>query len=104
MSIFMNYDRILYIIRVWGTFTAIWPLDFKAEKLKAFFYNIFWCICIVNMTNQSCLLIKSILLFDRRDFINTMKTVVELIFSAEAVFNLLYCRIRRQQLQVNTAV
>lgn len=101
MNIFANYDKLLYAIRVWGIFTTIWPLDSKTGKLKIFFYQMFWCICLVNMTNQCYLLfIKILFPFDQKDFVNMLKTVVELVFSAEAVFNLLYCRIRRQQLQV----
>lgn len=104
MSIFMNYDTLLCVIRVWGTLIAIWPLDFKAGKLKNLFYKIFWCIHVANMTIQCYLLIKDIFPFNGRDFVNTMKTVVELTFSLEAVFNLLYVRIKKRQLQVNTAV
>lgn len=102
MSIFISYDRLLVMLRIWGVYTAIWPLDFKDEKLKIFFYQIFWCVCLVHMTNQCYFLIKNIFLSDQGDFVNTMKTMVELIFSVETVFNLLYCKIRRQQLQVNT--
>lgn len=101
MNIFVNYDKLLYAIRIWRMFTAIWPLHSEAGKLKTFFYQIFWCICLVNMTNQCYLLFISIFPFERSDFVNMLKTVVELVISAEAVFNLLYCRIRRQRLQVN---
>lgn len=100
----MNFDALLYAIRVWGTLTAIWPLGFKAEKLKIIFYKIFWYIHVVNMTSQCYLLTKGIFPFNRKDFVNTMKTVVELAFSLEVVFNLIHCRIQKRQLQVNTAV
>lgn len=102
MNIFVNSNKLLYTIRIWGIFTAIWPLDFEVGKFKTSLYQIFWYICLVNMTNQCySLFIKSIFPFEQNDFVNMLKTVVELVISAEGVFNLLYCRIRRQQFQVN---
>lgn len=102
MNIFVNYNKLLHTIHIWGMFTAIWPLDSEAGKFKTSLYQIFWCICLVNMTNQCYLLFINIIFpFERYDFVNMLKTIVELVVSAEAVFNLLYCKIRRQQLQVN---
>lgn len=98
----MEYDKLLHALHMCGLFTTIWPLDSKAGKFKSFSYNILWFIYTLNMINQYYLMTESILPTYRKDFINTMKTLVELIFSTEIIFNLLYCRMQRKRLQVNT--
>lgn len=100
----MKYDKLLHTLHICGLFTTIWPLDSKAGKLKIFFYNVLWFIYTLNMIILYYLMTKSILPAYRKDFINTMKTLVELIHNTEVIFNFFYCRVQRKRLQVNIPI
>lgn len=96
----MEYDKLLHVLHICGLFTTVWPLDSKAGKFKTFSYNVLWFIYTLNMITLYYLMAKSVAVY-REDFINTMKTLVELIYNTEVIFNLFYCRMHRKRLQVN---
>lgn len=100
----MKYDKLLHVLHICGLFTTIWPLNFKAGKLKTFSYNVLWFIYTLNMIILFFFITKSILPAYRKDFINTMKTLVELIYNAEVIFNFFYCKMQRKRLQVNIPI
>lgn len=97
----MKYDKLLHVLHICGLFTTVWPLDSKAGKFKILSYNVLWFIYTLNMIIQYYLVTKSIFPAYRKDFINTMKTLVELIYNTEVIFNFLYCKMQRKRLQVN---
>lgn len=96
----MEYNKLLHVLHICGLLTTVWPLHSKAGKFKTFSYNVLWFIYTLNMISLCYLMVKS-LIVNREDFINTMKTLVELIYTMEIIFNLFYCRMQRKRLQVN---
>lgn len=104
INILMKYDKLLHTLHLCGLFTAIWPLDSKAGKFKIFSYNVLWFIYTLNTIILYYLITKSILPAYQKDFIDTIKTLVELIYNTEVIFNFFYCRVRRKRLQVRIPI
>jgi len=99
MSIFIE-DRMIRVLRICGTYYTIWPLNSEDGKLKTLICKYVWWFYTLNILNQSLLTVNGII--QQKGFVNILKSMLETMYTFEIVFTLIYCRIQRKQLQVNT--
>jgi len=98
MGVFME-DRLIRVLRSWGTFFTVWPLNPETGKLKRLCCKCLWWFFTVNIINQNVLTINGII--HQRGFVNILKSMLETMYMFEIAFNIIYCGIRRKRMQVN---
>jgi len=102
--IYVKFERIFYILRVFGTFTNTWPArpDIKKNGLllrDLYYYSAIFILMAVVWIPMIIKTYKS-----RNDVSILMKNISHIAALTEAIFNSILCRIKRQQLQVNVHV
>lgn len=98
--IHLKFERIFYILRIFGTFTNTWPARPDIEKNEVLLRNLYYYFAIfILMTVWIPMIIKTYKC--RNDIGILMKNMSHIAALTEAIFNSILCRIKRQQLQVN---
>lgn len=98
--IHLKFERIFYILRIFGTFTNTWPARPDIGKNEVLLRNLYYYFAIfILMTVWIPMIIKTYKC--RNDIGILMKNMSHIAALTEAIFNSILCRIKRQQLQVN---
>ncbi|EZA56763.1 hypothetical protein X777_02370, partial [Ooceraea biroi] len=96
MTLLMQ-EWVIRHLRVYGTYYTIWPLSSEDGKFKTLFCNFLWWFYTVNMISMSFLIPNTIL--NQESLVDTLKTLPVSAYCLEIIFNLIYCRIRRKEIQ-----
>jgi len=101
--IYLKFQRILYILRVLGTFTNTWPLYPDVGKNEYILRNIYYYVAtFILMAVWIPMIISAYK--NRNDVGVLMKNMSHIAAITEAVLNSILCRIKKKQLQVNTFI
>lgn len=98
--IHLKFERIFYILRIFGTFTNTWPARPDIERNEILLRDLYYYFAIfILMTVWIPMIIKTYKC--RNDIGILMKNLSHIAALTEAIFNSILCRIKRKQLQVN---
>ncbi|XP_070151718.1 uncharacterized protein [Polyergus mexicanus] len=96
--IYLKFERIFCILRIFGTFTNTWPARPDIEKNEVLLRNLYYYLAIfILMTVWIPMIIKTYKC--RNDIGILMKNMSHIAALTEAILNSILCRIKRQQLQ-----
>ncbi|XP_025270809.1 uncharacterized protein LOC112639857 [Camponotus floridanus] len=97
--IYVKFERIFYILRVFGTFTNIWPARPNIKKNELFLRDLYYysAIFIFMAAVWIPMIIKTYK--SRNDVSILMKNISHIAALTEAIFNSILCRIKKRQLQ-----
>ncbi|KYN43220.1 Odorant receptor Or2 [Trachymyrmex septentrionalis] len=96
--VYLKFQRILYILRVLGTFTNTWPLYPDIGKNEYILRNIYYYVAIfILMAVWIPMVIGAYK--NRNDVGVLMKNMSHIAAFTEAILNSILCRIKKKQLQ-----
>ncbi|KAL6419498.1 hypothetical protein ACFW04_011360 [Cataglyphis niger] len=96
--IHLKFERIFYILRIFGTFTNTWPARPDIERNEVLLRDLYYYFAIfILMTVWIPMIIKTYIC--RNDIEILMKNLSHIAALTEAIFNSILCRIKRKQLQ-----
>lgn len=98
--IHLKFQRMLYVLRVLGTFTNTWPPYPNIGKNELILRNIYYCIAIFVLIAVWIPMIINAYK-NRTDIATLMLNMSQIAAITEAIFNSILCRIKSKQLQVN---
>ncbi|KAL6421356.1 hypothetical protein ACFW04_014693 [Cataglyphis niger] len=99
--IHLKFERIFYILRIFGTFTNTWPARPDIERNEVLLRDLYYYFAIfILMTVWIPMIIKTYIC--RNDIEILMKNLSHIAALTEAIFNSILCRIKRKQLQKYT--
>ncbi|XP_071576458.1 uncharacterized protein [Temnothorax nylanderi] len=94
----LKFQRMLYVLRVLGTFTNTWPSYPNAGKNELILRNLYYYIAIFILIAVWISMIISTYK-NRNDIGVSMKNMSHIAAITEAILNSILCRIKRKQLQ-----
>jgi len=96
----LNFQQMLYILRIFGTFTNTWPPYPNIGKNELILRNLYYYVAIFTLTVAWILMTISAYK-NRNDVGILMKNMSHIAAFTEAILNSILCRIKKKQLQVN---
>ncbi|XP_011860756.1 PREDICTED: uncharacterized protein LOC105557944 [Vollenhovia emeryi] len=95
----LKFQKMLYILRLFGTFTNTWPPHPDVGKTELFLRNLYYYVAIFISMAVWIPMIISIYNSRNDDIGILMKNVSHAAAIIEAILNSIFCRIKRRHLQ-----